>query len=127
MFQGQQAVNGLSVDHMVPMRDANRRSAHLPTSPFNKLGYAIELDEKGRYQGFELDADAMAELLFELHRASLAEGIEIWRVIFDPKLQSLLHATPRWQYLEENLEFSRRQSWVRHDEHFHVDFDVPCS
>lgn len=119
--------NGLSVDHMVPMRDEDGRSVHLPTSPFNKLGYDIELDSKGRYEGLVLDAVAMSELLYELHRASLSEGIEIWRVIFDPKLQSLLHQTPRWQYLSEHLEFSRKRSWVRHDEHFHVDFRVPCS
>ncbi len=118
--------NGLSLDHMVPMRSADGRSVHLPTSPFNKLGYAIELDDRGRYEDLVLDASAMAELLYQLHRAAVAEGISIWRVIFDPKLQPLLHPTPRWPYLEQNIQFSTRRSWVRHDEHFHVDFRVPC-
>ncbi len=119
--------NGLSVDHMVPMRDAGGRSVHLPTSPFNRLGYDIDLDSRGRHGDLALDSLAMTELLYELHRASLAEGVEIWRVIFDPQLQPLLHDSPRWPYLEKHLEFSRRLSWVRHDEHFHVDFRVPCS
>lgn len=118
--------NGLSVDHMVPMRDADGRSVHLPTSPFNKLGYSIELDGQGRYEDLALDAGAMAELLHQLHLAAIAEGISIWRVIFDPELQHLLHTTPQWPYLEEHIQFSKQRSWVRHDEHFHVDFRVPC-
>ena len=118
--------NGLSVDHMVPMRDSEGRSVHLPTSPFNKLGYSIELDAQGRYRGQVLDAEAMAELLYQLHRAAVAEGIGIWRVIFAPELQPLLHSTPRWPYLEKHVSFSTRRSWVRHDEHFHIDFSVPC-
>lgn len=118
--------NGLSVDHMVPMRDAEGRSVHLPTSPFNKLGYEIELDSEGRYEDLRLDAEAMAELLFALHRAAVEEGIGIWRVIFDPELQPLLHSTSRWPYLAEHLELSTNRSWVRHDEHFHADFRVPC-
>jgi len=24
------------------------------------------------------------------------------------------------------VRFSTRRSWVRHDEHYHVDFDIPC-
>lgn len=118
--------NGLSVDHMVPMRDAAGRSVHLPTSPWNKLGYEIELDSQGRYAELRLDAEAMTELLYALHRAALDEGIDIWRVIFDPALQPLLHGTPRWPYLAEHVQLSTKRSWVRHDEHFHVDFRVPC-
>ena len=81
---------------------------------------------QGRFRDQTLDAEAMAELLYELDRAARAEGIRIWRVIFDPELQPLLHATSRWPYLEANLTFSTKRSWVRHDEHFHVDFDLPC-
>jgi penicillin-insensitive murein endopeptidase len=25
-----------------------------------------------------------------------------------------------------SLSFSTRQGWWRHDEHYHVDFNVPC-
>ncbi|RZM80367.1 hypothetical protein C3B51_12470 [Pseudoalteromonas rubra] len=30
------------------------------------------------------------------------------------------------QYLKENIQFSKKRSWVRHDEHYHVDFAIPC-
>ena len=119
--------NGLSLDHMVPVLDSTGRSLPLPTSPFNKLGYAIEFDEAGRWEDLAIDFEALSELLYELHRASLAEGVDIWRVIFDPKLQPFLHPTARWSYLAEHVEFSTKRSWVRHDEHIHVDFRVPCS
>ena len=29
-------------------------------------------------------------------------------------------------YLKDNIQFSKRRSWVRHDEHYHVDFAIPC-
>ena len=35
--------NGLSVDFMTPMKNKKGKSVHLPTHPFNKFGYNIEL------------------------------------------------------------------------------------
>jgi penicillin-insensitive murein endopeptidase len=29
-------------------------------------------------------------------------------------------------YLRANIPFMNRQAWVRHDEHYHVDFAFPC-
>jgi penicillin-insensitive murein endopeptidase len=29
-------------------------------------------------------------------------------------------------YLKQKLPFMKGKSWVRHDEHYHVDFAVPC-
>ncbi|OOF30883.1 hypothetical protein BZJ20_08950 [Salinivibrio proteolyticus] len=29
-------------------------------------------------------------------------------------------------YLKQHIQLSTRRSWVRHDEHYHVDFAVPC-
>ena len=26
----------------------------------------------------------------------------------------------------EHVQFSKQRSWVRHDEHYHVDFSIPC-
>ncbi|MDX1488081.1 MAG: hypothetical protein R3268_07770, partial [Acidiferrobacterales bacterium] len=57
----------------------------------------------------------------------LAHGAELWRVIFDPKLQPYLMRTKYGEYLRKHVRFSKKQSWVRHDEHYHVDFDVPCT
>lgn len=118
--------NGLSLDHMVPVRDATGRSVPLPTRVANNFGYSVEFDTRGRYESLTIDADALGALIHRLHLAALDEGIDIWRVIFDPELQPLLHGTSRWPYLERYIEFSNKRSWVRHDEHIHVDFRVPC-
>lgn len=118
--------NGLSVDFMVPILNADGDSVPLQTSALNKWGYDLEFDSSGRLGDVRIDAEAMAEHLYHLHRSALDRGVEIWRVIFAPDLQHLLHDTEYWPYLSEHLSFSTRQSWVRHDQHYHVDFEVPC-
>ncbi|MEO1576440.1 MAG: penicillin-insensitive murein endopeptidase [Pseudomonadota bacterium] len=119
--------NGLSVDFMVPVRDATGASVALPTSVFNKWGYDLEFDADGQLDDLTIDALAIAEHLYQLHRAAQSHDVCIWRVIFDPALQPLLQASGRWEDLAANLTFSTRRSWVRHDEHYHVDFIVPCA
>jgi penicillin-insensitive murein endopeptidase len=118
--------NGLSVDFMVPIRDGQGRSVPLPTNVMTKWGYDLEFDESGHLNDWQIDYQAMAEHLYQLQQASRRRGVEIWRVIFDPKLQPMLKESPRWQYLKDNIAFSTKPSWVRHDEHYHVDFDVAC-
>lgn len=118
--------NGLSVDFMVPLANERGHSVAMPTSPLNKWGYGLEFDESGRLDELVIDAEAMAEHLYQLHSAATQAGIGVRRVIFDPRLQPLLHGTRRWDYLKEQLRFSTRPSWVRHDDHYHVDFVVPC-
>lgn len=118
--------NGLSVDFMVPVLDERGRSVHLSTHPFNRLGYDIEFDAKGRYENLTIDYTALAAHIVELHKQSKQRGYELWRVIFDPQLQPYLFETRYGQYLKDNITFSTKRSWVRHDEHYHVDFEVPC-
>lgn len=118
--------NGLSVDFMVPVSDSEGRSVPLETSVLNKWGYDLEFDTAGRLGAVRIDADAMAEHLYQLHLSAKRHDVDIWRVIFDPGLQSLLHRTIRWPYLSKHLTFSTRRSWVRHDQHYHVDFKIPC-
>lgn len=118
--------NGLSVDFMVPLKDEQGHSVAMKTSPLNKWGYGLEFDDAGRLGKLSIDADAMAEHLYQLHSAARRAGIDLHRVIFDPGLQPLLQHTDRWQYLEKHVRFSERQSWVRHDDHYHVDFQVAC-
>lgn len=117
--------NGLSVDFMVPVRDAEGAPAELPTIAANKYGYGVELDADGRGDGFRIDFEAMAEHLAQLDAAAQKRGLRIARVIFDPKLRARLATTTRWDRIR-HLPFSTRPAWVRHDEHYHVDFDVPC-
>lgn len=118
--------NGLSVDFMVPVRDAEGRSIPLPTHPFNKYGYGVEFDAQGRSGTLSLDFEALTQHLLALHQAAQAQGVGIQRVIFDPALQPHLRKTKAWPTLENEVRFSKRRSWVRHDDHYHVDFEVSC-
>lgn len=118
--------NGLSVDFMVPVVDEMGVSVHLPTNLSNRLGYDIEFNEKGEYGSLTIDYEAMAAHIVALHKEARSNGHELWRVIFDPQLQPYLFETDYAGYLRDNIQFSKRRSWVRHDEHYHVDFDIPC-
>lgn len=118
--------NGLSVDFMTPVIDAEGTSVHLPTHPFNKFGYNIEFDKNGKYEDLSIDYAALAAHIVILHKEAKALDYNLWRVIFDPKLQPNLFKTKYGTYLKKNVQFSKKRSWVRHDEHYHVDFIVPC-
>ncbi len=118
--------NGLSVDFMVPVINSDGKSDHLPTHAFNKYGYSIEFDDKGNYKDYKLDYEAMGAHIVSLHKTAKKNGIDIWRVIFDPGLQPYLYQTSYGEYITENIEIPKKKSWVRHDEHYHVDFDVKC-
>lgn len=118
--------NGTSVDFHVPTRTLDGQVSQLPTSPFNRLGYAVEFDSAGRAGSLLIDFEAMGLHLLALDRAARAHGIRIQRVIFDPGLQSRLAATPAGAQALARLPFSKQRAWVRHDEHYHVDFAVPC-
>lgn len=118
--------NGLSIDFMVPVLDKHGRSVVLPTNPLNKYGYNIEFDTKGNFENYRIDYEAMAAHIIALHKAAKKNHAKIWRVIFDPKLQPQLFKTSQGQYLKQHITFSKKRSWVRHDEHYHVDFVVPC-
>ena len=118
--------NGLSVDFMVPVLDTEGRSVPLPTGPSNKFGYDIDFDKSGRFGKYLIDFDAIGEHLYQLHAAAQTEGAGITLVIFDPRYLPKLFATPRGKWLRDNLNFMKQQAWVRHDEHYHVDFRIPC-
>jgi penicillin-insensitive murein endopeptidase len=118
--------NGLSVDFMVPVIDSYSNSVHLPTTVNNKFGYDIDFDNQARFKHYKIDFESMASHLVELHKQALIHNSEIRIVIFDPKLQPMLFETKYSDYLKANIHFSRNPSWVRHDEHYHVDFKVNC-
>ncbi|QPF72028.1 replication initiation protein [Roseateles sp. DAIF2] len=118
--------NGLSVDFFVPVRDAAGASVPLPTPLRQRFGYDIEFDAQARYGDYRIDFEALAEHLYQLHRAAQRQGAGIALVIFDTRYLPRLFATPRGAHLRQHLRFMQRQAWVRHDEHYHVDFAVPC-
>jgi penicillin-insensitive murein DD-endopeptidase len=118
--------NGLAVDFMVPVLDANQKSVPLPTGITNKFGYDIEFDSRAKYQDLTIDFEAIAEHLYALHQSSAAAGVGISRVIFDRDYLPQLYATRRGRFVKEKISFMTGKPWVRHDEHYHVDFAVPC-
>lgn len=118
--------NGLSVDFFVPVVDQIGKSVPLPTSPLNKFGYNIEFTSDGKYQNYKIDFEALAEHLLALKKTTDQNGLKIWRVIFDNDLQKLLFQTSKGKELQAQLIFSKKKPWVRHDEHYHIDFIVPC-
>lgn len=119
--------NGLSVDLMVPVLDEKGRSLPFPARPWNKFGYDIEFDEEGKYKNLRIDFEAMAEHLYQLQRAAEREGIGIRVVVFDAALRKHLVSTRRWAYLARKVRFSKHPPRVRHDEHYHIDFELPCA
>ena len=118
--------NGLSVDFMTPVTEKSGKSVHLPTNVLNKLGYDIEFDENDTYKSLSIDYEAIAAHVVALHKQAKKHGYDLWRVIFAPELQPNLYKTKYSGYLKDNIQFSKKRSWVRHDEPYHVDFAVPC-
>ncbi|MDF3036597.1 MAG: peptidase, partial [Paucimonas sp.] len=118
--------NGLSIDFMVPVTDTSGKSVSLPTSTINKYGYNIEFDNNGRYKDLKIDFESMAEHLYQLSLTAKREGVGISLVILDPPLLPMLLKTKRGAYIRKNLPFMKGKAWVRHDDHYHVDFSVPC-
>lgn len=117
--------NGLSVDFMVPVLKEGV-SVPLPTSPLNKFGYDLEFDDKGTWRDYAIDFPAIAKHLLELKKAASSHDARINRVIFEVPLQEHLFATSDGARLKGEMTFSTKQAWVKHDEHYHVDFDLPC-
>ncbi len=118
--------NGLSIDFMVPVVNGAGASVHLPTHALNKYGYDIEFDAQGRYGEYRIDYEALAAHIVALDRAARNKGSRLWRVIFDPGLAPNLYGTRYGDYIKKHVEIPRKRSWVRHDEHYHVDFGVGC-
>ena len=118
--------NGLSIDLFVPVLRSGKPLT-LRTSIFNKYGYSLNFDENGycAAQDCNLDAEAMAAHLLSLYEAAKKRGLRIRRVIFAPELQGLLLRTRFGPDIQRVVTFSKDRPWIRHDEHYHVDFENP--
>ena len=78
------------------------------------------------YEDYQIDFVALSEHLYELHVAAKAKRVGIALVILDNAFLPKLISTPRGPYLQQNLPFMKGKPWVRHDEHYNVDFSVRC-
>lgn len=118
--------NGLSVDFMVPVVNKAGKSVPLPGHALNKFGYGLEFDQQGRFEDLTIDFEAVAEHLYQLHLAAVQAGVDIDLVIFDLPYLDKLFATPRGPAIKKVLRFMKKPPWIRHDEHYHVDFKIAC-
>lgn len=116
--------NGLSVDFMVPVRNKSGESVPLPSTIFNKFGYGIEFDSLGRYEDLTIDFNSIGLHILRLKKSAEKNGLGIVVVIFDNQLQTLLFKTKYGKELQDNIRFSKLKPWIRHDEHYHVDFKI---
>lgn len=117
---------GVSIDFMVPVIDGAGKSVLLPTNAANKFGYGLEFDASGTLGDLRIDFEAMAEHLYQLAEASKRQHVPIQRVIFQKELVTLLLRTKRGSYLRDHVTFMKATPWIKHDEHYHVDFTLPC-
>lgn len=113
---------GLSADFHVPLTGGGQ----IPMTPANRYGYDVDFDTQGVGPAGTIDFDAVALHLRALDKQARAVGGRVGRVFFAPDLQDELFASDAGQGLDALISFNSRQSWVRHDDHYHVDFILPC-
>ena len=127
--------NGLSVDYMVPVlieHDGKRTPGRLPIHAMNRFGYDEDFDKRGRQKVPDgsgtriIDFDAIAAHILALDRQARKRKGRVARVLFAPDLQDDLFKTPTGRKLRGKIRFNKNQTWVRHDDHYHVDFAFPC-
>ena len=120
--------NGMSVDFMMPLRStASGQPVRFPTSLFKKVGYGLDFDQLGVYADYKIDFEIIAKHLVALDDASRHHGLTITKVIIAPEYLPLLWATPTGATLQKKLPFMQKPAWVRHDEHYHVDFGADAN
>lgn len=117
--------NGTAVDFLVPVRGSDGAVTEVPTHILNQFGYGLDFDRQGRAGDYTIDFEAMALHLLALEQAAKKRNIRIQAVIFDAPLQPKLFAAPTGAQLARKMHFVG-QAWIRHDEHYHVNFAVPC-
>lgn len=114
--------NGLSVDFMIPIRD-NGASTPLPTWPWNKWGYNLVFSDSGKLNDWVIDFDALVAHLHALDKAAKEHGLKIEKIILEPPLHDEVFKAKDGKKLKR-LPWMEKAAWVRHDNHYHVDFKV---
>lgn len=118
--------SGVSVDFMVPVIDRAHKSVLMPATMENKFGYELEFDERGALDNLRIDFEAMAEHIYQLAEAAKKHQVKIKTVIFQKELMELLFQTKRGNALRNTVPFMKTTPWIKHDEHYHVEFSLQC-
>jgi penicillin-insensitive murein endopeptidase len=114
--------NGMSVDVFMPLRDAAGAPASVPTWPWNRFGYGVDFDDKGKLGDLRIDFDELAALLVEVGARAPSFGLRVSRFIVAPEYVPLILATPTGKTMGRlGALLSRHAAWWRHDEHVHVE------
>ncbi len=116
--------NGLCVDFMVPLLGDEGEPRRFPTRLHTRFGYDLEFDENGTLGHRTIDFAAIATHLNALHDAAADHGLAIDRVIIAPEYIPLVTAADPTGRVGMHVPFMRSEAWVRHDEHYHVDFGL---
>ncbi|MFN0063302.1 MAG: penicillin-insensitive murein endopeptidase [Myxococcaceae bacterium] len=116
--------NGLSADFFMPVVNKRGEPDKVSISPLNKFGYGLEFDKRGTLDELRIDWKAIADHLLALVEVGRAHGVRIERIIVTPAFhESLFQNAPALKQLDPL--FMKKEAWVRHDEHYHVDFGIP--
>lgn len=114
--------NGIAIDFVVPVKTRDGGAAELNSWAGNLWTYAIEFDRDGCSGSVCIDFDAMVAHLRALLAAAKFNGLRVRRVIFDPGYHRALLSRPQARLLSAELPLLPTRAWVRHDEHYHVEF-----
>jgi len=68
----------------------------------------------------------MAQHLYQLAEAAKKRQVKIKTVIFQKELTELLFQTTRGNVLRASMPFMKTTPWIKHDEHYHVEFSIRC-
>lgn len=118
--------NGLAADFFMPVVNERGEPARVPISVWNNFGYSLEFSKSGTLDGLRIDWQAVGAHLLALEAAGRKHRVTIERIIITPDFHGALFAdVPAIRRLAPL--FMKREAWVRHDEHYHVDFSIPSS
>ena len=117
--------NGLSVDVFLPLRNDQGQARDVAAWPWNRFGYGLAIDAKGRLGELHVDFDEVALLLVELGARAPAFGLRVQQILLTPEHVPLLLASPAGQKLGSLASLvQRRPATWRQDEPLHVELGV---